>query len=308
MSDLTSHNPDNNPSNNSSNYRSSDYELVTGYIDNQLTQEEKNHTQYLIDSDNDFYNRYIFEKSVKDILHKHNQRIDTPVYLYKNIGKEIDDYVTSARRSKIINSDSYSAPTYFSHHDANKSNLRKYLLYSSFAFVVLIGLAFLLNNFLKNNPLFKEDDFVSVSRNVFDKIESGDVKIQHKCNNAKELADTMNKYLDFKSFVPDVKDATLVGGVCNEIQGEKVAHIIHKKGNVIIYTLQANLKEVMSNEENKIILSDPYKENVQKGKNWFPCNKDKKRTAVIWFRDNVICSTVAELDSQEISSVLTNYK
>ncbi len=117
----------------------------------------------------------------------------------------------------------------------------------------------------------------------------------------------MNKYLDFKVFVPDVKDAILIGGVCNEINGEKVAHIIHKKGNIYIYTLQASKKDVMTNKD-KIILCDKFKETVNEGTNWFPCSKDQKRTVVIWFKDNVICASVAQMEPQEIVSTLTNYK
>ncbi|MEO6694025.1 MAG: hypothetical protein ABIY50_03530, partial [Ignavibacteria bacterium] len=173
--------------------------------------------------------------------------------------------------------------------------------------LILIAFAFVFSNYLKKNPNVNENDLVSVSRNIFDKVESGEINLQFKSNNARVLADSMNKYLDFEVFIPDVKEAELQGGVCNEQNGEKLAHIIHKKNGIMIYTLQASMKEVMNNSEN-IILTPEFKENVTLGKNWFHCDKDKKRTAVIWYKDNVICSSVAHLDSQDICKTLTSYK
>ncbi|MEZ4824410.1 MAG: hypothetical protein R2942_19270 [Ignavibacteria bacterium] len=86
-----------------------------------------------------------------------------------------------------------------------------------------------------------------------------------------------------------------------------IAHFVHKKGNIIIYTLQADKQEVLNNLD-KIILQDNFKENVKSGKNWFPCSKEPHKTAVIWFKDNVICSSVADMEPKEISVVLSNYK
>jgi len=313
MSDSTPNTEGINPMNNFEPIGSIDlkYEIITAYIDKQIKDTaEYEKIKKLVESNPDYYNRYIFEKLTKEEIQKRNKRIETPAYLYANIGNAISEFIRNAEIKhsalKSSNKDSISQ-IYSQHIVSEKSNLRRYLTYGSLVLIVLVAFAFILNNFLQKNPQLTENDLVAVSRNIFDKVESGEVKLQFKLNNAKDLTDSMNKYLDFKVFVPDVKDAELEGGVCNEQNGEKLAHIIHKRNGIIIYTLQADMKEVMNNSE-KIILCPEFKDNVNAGKNWFQCNKDKSRTAVIWYKDNVICSSVAHLDSHDISRTLTSYK
>ncbi len=305
MSDLTSNNPQENS--NLDGYNSQNFELITSYIDNQISNsEERASIENLIQTDNNYYNRYIFEKLTKELFKKRIKRIETPVYIYKNIGKSIEKYIhDSSKASSVLN----TAPgiDYVSQIKTEKSHLKRNLVYSLLVFSLFIIAAFGLYNYLNKNSEFRENDLVAVSRSVFDKVESGQIKVQHQCSNAKDLADTMDKYLDFKVFIPDVKDAVLIGGACDEINGEKLAHIIHRKGNLLIYTLQACKKDVMSNYD-KIILNDKFKGYVNEGKNWFPCLKDKNKTAVVWYKDNVICSTVAAMDSQDIAVILSNYK
>ncbi|MEO8665010.1 MAG: hypothetical protein ABI462_05890 [Ignavibacteria bacterium] len=307
MSDLNSNNPGKSMDNSGSNpYNIQDFELVSAYIDSEIKDEkEKQRIKDLIDTDNNYYNRYIFEKLAKQNLKKRSPRIETPVYIYKNIGTAIDQYIQKASVPTAIATPEIRS--YTEQLNTQKSNLKRNLIYSSFAFVLLIAVAFLFNSILKKNPDLRENDLVSVSRNIFDKVESGQVKLQYQTNDANALSDSMNKSLDFKVFIPDVKDAILIGGVCNEINGQRVAHIIHKKGDTLIYTLQASLKDVMLNKD-KIILCDEFKENIRNGENWFPCTKDKNRSVVIWVKENVVCSTVAAMDYRDIAVILTNYK
>lgn len=311
MSDLIPNNPFNNSEDSGENDNDNmKYELITAFIDNEIKDEnEKERILKLIESDPDYYNRYNFERLTKETYRQRLKRIETPVYVYKKIGQEIDDYIKKASASNVTSK--ISPDIYTQQLNVNKSKLRRNLIISSFAFVLLILTIFGLRNFLTSNTEFSENDLVSVSRNIFDKVESGQVNLKYKSNNAKQLADSMNKYLDFIAFIPDVKDAVLIGGVCDEINGEKLAHIIHKKGNLTIYTLQASKNHVMTNEdtnEDKITLNETFKKYVKEGRNWFPCTKDKSMTAVVWFKDNVICSTVAPMEPQDITVTLTNYK
>lgn len=302
MSDLNPNNPENDPGSN--NFENPEYELISAYIDNEIKDDlEKKRIQELIETDNNFRNRFIFEKLTKEKFNQGVKKIETPVYVYKKIGEGINEYIKKS--SNPVSK--FSADIYSSQINFQKSNLKRNLIYSSVAFIFLILAAFGLNSFLNKNPEIRENDLVAVSRSIFDKVSSGQIKPQVQSSNAKELADSMNKYLDFKVYIPDVKEAVLIGGVCNEINGEKLAHIIHKKGNVIIYTLQASKLHVLTNKD-RIILCDEFKDNVNNGKNWFPCRNDKTRTAVIWFKDNVICSTISTIEPEEITSTLTNFK
>ncbi|MCY7363509.1 MAG: hypothetical protein LH629_15790 [Ignavibacteria bacterium] len=286
----------------------SNYELISAYIDNEIYDTDLNSKiKNLIVNDLNYHNRYIFEKLTKECLQTRIKTIETPVYLYKSIGQKIDESLRKIKKESSVISDQITSEIYTKQLHSEKSNLKRYLIYGGYTLIVLIALSFVLNNFLKTNPEFRENDLVSVSRNIFDKVEKGQITPKFKTNSTKELEDSMNKYVDFKVFIPNVKDAEIIGGVCNELYGVKLAHFIHKKGNLIIYTLQADKNQVMDSKEN-IIICQEFKENIINGKNWFVCIKDDKNTAVIWVKDNVICSSVAHMDNEDISAILTNFK
>lgn len=304
MSELTPNNPANNPKNNSGSNDNvnSDYELITAYIDNEISDpSEKERIKNLILTNNDFHNRYTFELNSKQLLSSRFKKIDTPVYLYKNVGEGIDAYIREASKASVDKSRMFTDQI-----DVQRSNLRRNLIWTSFAFVLLIGAAFLINSMFLSTPEISENDLVAVSRRSFDNVTSGKVKPQFQSADANALEDSMDKYVDFEVFVPQVANAVLIGGVCNEINGQKVAHFMHKKGNVIIYTLQAELDDIMTNKD-KIILCDEYKKNIKDGKNWFSCNKEKNKTTVMWVHDKVVCSSVADMDSSDIIQTLSNY-
>ena len=305
MSDINPNSGDKNNSGKNETGKDSEskYEFITAFIDDEIKDpQEKKKAEELINSNSDYYNHYVYEKFIKEKLKKSIPQIDTPVYLYKNIGEQIDQYIKKSTLQKQI------IPAQMSNSfDNHKSNLKRNLLYGTFAFAALILFSLFLNSYLQKNPDLQENDLVSVSRNIYDKVINGKSDLHFKSGNPKQLSDTMNKYLNFQVFIPDVKDATLIGGDCEEINGEMIAHLVHKKGNVIIYTLQANKNEILNNLD-KIILQDNFKENIKSGKNWFPCSKEPHKTAVIWFKDNVICSSVADMEPKDIAFVLSNYK
>jgi hypothetical protein len=308
MSDTNTSNPRDNLGSNTPEVQK--YELLTAYIDNELRDsKEIQEIEAGIEKDPDLHNRYLFEKLTKQRLRSSKNNSGAPQYLRQNVENDIANYMklASAKHERNVNQTSVSLNPKKHKYDDPKSNLKRYFMLGTAVFVLLIISAFAINFFIKKSPALASNDLVAVSRNVFDKVISGEIPLQIKSNDARILADSMNKYLDFEVFVPDVKDAELVGGTCNEINGEKLAHIIHKKDNIFIYTLQGNKDHVMK-EGSKIVLCPDFMENVSKGINWFACLKDENAVAVIWYKNGVICSSVAKMESKAIADLLTNYK
>jgi len=303
-----SENNQNNPGSDSSEFRGdwnnpdNMYELITSYLDNEIKDPKKlQEVKNLIDSDPNFHNRYTIEKLTKEKLQQSLPAYDTPQYVIQNIGNGIDGIIKSAGRNVPVQDN--TGKNLKQDFSSDKTYYRKYFLYGGVVFLLLIISAFIFSSFFKNNP----DDLVSVSRNVFEDVESGDVKVEYECKNARELEEYMNKKVDFKVYVPDLKDAVLIGGVCNEINGEKVAHFVYRKNNFIIYTIQGNKEHILNNIEN-LILNDEFKTGLREGKNWITCTKDKEKTAVLWYSGNVICSSVAHLEPQVLTATLKNTK
>lgn len=273
------------------------YELITSYLDNEIKDDNvRRNIENLIETNPDFRIRYILEKLTKEKLQKSIKRSVTPLYVMQNIGKGIDDIIRKAGNKTLITST--QDPEKFT---GDRSYYKRYFLYGSVVFVFLIALAFLFNSFFSSNT----EELVAASRNVFEDVESGNVKIKYECKNAKELEDQMNKEVDFKVYVPVLKDAELIGGVCNEINGEKLAHFVYKKNNYLIYTMQGCKEHILNNIE-KMVLNEEIRSGILSGKNWMTCTKDKDKTAVIWYSEGVICSSVAHLEPQVLTSTLKN--
>ncbi len=300
----------NTNSDNSENSMNSgrEYDLISALIDNELTDSEREVILQQLASDTDIKNRHSFEKAVKSEIKSRVTRIETPQYVYQNIQTSINTYTDniSAEYSRR-----YPAGTVVSSsiRKEKKGNPRNYFyLFGSVAAIMLIF--FLFTNFFNAESIPDNVNLVEISRGVYEKVQSGDIKIQYATSNAQELEKWFDEKMDYEVFVPDVKDAMLIGGVYNEMGGKKAAHFIHKKGDTIIYTLQLCKKDILDDNNKEIMLAGDMKENVKVGKNWLHCPKKQggKENIILWHKDDAISSSVSKMDADQIHAVLTNYK
>lgn len=285
-------------------------ELLTDYVGNRLSGEELNQVESLIDSNPDYRMRYILEKSTVDLFSGRLKNIETPLYVYQNINDGIDEFISSSSSTPSITvPPQYQIPQVSIQSKINiNSPSRKYYYYGAASLIVLFIIFSVYTNYL-NNAVPKDKDFIEISRNIFDKVDAGEIKLQYATNSPLELANFFKDKVDFKVFVPDVKDAELVGGVYNEINGQKLVHIVHKcrtNGDKLIYTMQGCMKNVMKNDQ--LMLPDHHKIDIEKGQNWSACAPIGDDNIVVWYRDDVVCSSVSKIAPQQIASVLTNYK
>lgn len=281
-------------------------QLLTDYVGNRLSGKELNQVKELIDTNPDFKMRYILEKSTVNLFSSRLKNIETPLYVYQNINKGIDEYISS--RSSVTNvtvPPRYEIPQVSIQNKINLASASRRYYYAAGALAVVVLIFFVYSYYYGGN-IPKDKDFIEVSRNIFDKVDAGEIKLQYATNNPAELASFFKDKVDFNVFIPDIKDAELVGGVYNEINGEKLVHFVHKCGNKLIYTMQGCMKDVM--KEDKLVLREHHKVDIEKGQNWTPCAPIEGDNIVIWYRDGVVCSSVSKIAPQQIASVLTSYK
>lgn len=308
MSDSNTSNPQDIPEGSGSKARL--HELISSYIDNEIKDPgELREIESGIESDPDLYNRFTFEKLTKQRTKQSFKYDGPPLYLQKKIGDDINNYIRKASGIRILPQQSVtdSGDWLKTNLEESRSSLKRNLYIGLSVFVVLIAAIFVFQSMRFTNPVLAPNDLVAVSNDVYNKLVNKNISLQFETKDAKALSDSMSKYVNFRVFVPDVKDAELVGGICNEVNGEKLAHIIHKKGADYIYTLQG-VRENIKCSGTKIVICTDYMKNVTDGMNWFTCLKKEKTESVIWHKDNLLCSSVAELESSEIAGILTNFK
>lgn len=287
-------------------------ELISALLDNEISEAEKEKIHSLLESENDFKNRYEVEKAVKMEVKKRVTRIETPQYVYQNIQTSINSYTEKISAIHADrNTDGISGqPSYVNAQKTSVNRPRNYMYLFGSVAVVLILFFFATNYIFTGEEIPDDVNLVELSRGVFEKVETGDVKIQYATNDAKELEKFFDEKLNYKVFVPDVKDAVLIGGVYNVMNGKRAAHFIHKKGDTLIYTLQVCKKDILDDANKELMLTGDMKENVMEGKNWLHCPKrfGGRENIILWHKDDAISSSVSKMEPDQIHAVLTNFK
>lgn len=286
-------------------------ELISALLDDQISEADKEKIHTLLESENDYKNRYEVEKTVKMEVKKRVTRIETPQYVYQNIQTSINSYT---ERISAIHADRNSEETfeqsYYTNTQKPASNRSRNYMYMFGSVAVVLILFFFATNYIFTEEIPDDVNLVELSRGVFEKVETGDVKIEYATSDAKELEKFFDEKLNYKVFVPDVKDAVLIGGVYNVMNGKRAAHFIHKKGDTIIYTLQVCKKDILDEGNKELMLTGDMKNNVKEGKNWLHCPKrfGGNENIILWHKDDAISSSVSKMDPDQIHAVLTNYK
>ncbi|MFA5011363.1 MAG: hypothetical protein WC644_05360 [Ignavibacteria bacterium] len=264
-----------------------DYTLITAFIDNECSIDEKEFVIRHIESDSNFRMHYEFEKGFTAYYRKHFRKSQPSEDIIKKIKNNIDS--ETKRRKELI----------------KKNKDHKFTVYF-YLYPVAAALVLFLGYYIYNSLYTHDSDFVHLSHDLFSKYENNEIQLQHVNSNALELQKILSGSAGFSVFVPELKDAVLIGGTVNELNDEKVVHFIHRKNDKLIYTMQMNRKDLM--DDDKLVLHKNHRQEIADGHNWIECEKNNNDCTVIWFRNGVICSSVSKLDAKEIAFVLTNYK
>lgn len=263
-----------------------DYTLISAYIDNECSIDEKEIVVRHIESDANFRFMYEFEKGFTSNFRNHVRKSKPPEDIIRKIKSLIDS--ETLRRMEFIKQKSHKSPAYI-------------YLYPIAAVLVLFLGYYIFNSLYTGNY-----DFVHLSHDVFTKYENNEIQIQNVNSNASDLQRILTGSAGFRVFVPELKDAELIGGTVNTMNDAKVVHFLHRKNGKLIYTMQMDRKDLM--DEDKLVLHKNHRQEIADGHNWIECEKNNNDCTVIWFRNGVICSSVSKLNAKEIASVLTNYK
>lgn len=264
-----------------------DFTIITSFIDNECTVDEKNYVLNRIEKDSDFKLHYELEKNFTINFRKKVKK--------SHPSKEICDKITelieqeTKRRLNLTTKNSISIKTF-----------TKFIYPIAALFIIFISF-YLISKYNDNSK-----DFVTRSHDIYEKVLKNEINLKHITSDADELEKILTKEADFRVFIPDVKEAKLIGGIVNDINGCKVVHFLHKSFDKIIYTMQIKRNDIINSEQ--FTLRNNQKQEILSGINWVECEKDVDDCTVIWFKNDVICTSISKLEAKEIATVLTNYK
>lgn len=279
-------------------------EMLTAYADGCTDAAETSEVETLLAADADYKALLEIEKATKSLLKNRLKNVEPPSNMLQNIHTGIDEVYASAKRTSAT-----TGNTITSSIQKPEKNFSRYYLYSiAAAAIILVVVSF---KILKNpGTIPANKNYETVSRNIFNQIEKGDVKVQYATKDPKELQKYFDGKTDFKVYIPDIKDAELVGGMVNEVEGQKLVHFVHKcKDGNLIYTMQGCKTATMKSDH--LALDEPCMQRIQEGKNWFEtnCGKgDSKDNMVLWSKDDCVCTSVSKEEPAMITAVLNSVK
>lgn len=264
-----------------------DFTLISAYIDNECSEAEKLLVNNYLQTESSFRKMYEFEKRFTSGYRIHLRKSNPPDDVIKKIIDSIESE-TKRRKERILKQKKLKTITY------------RYLYPAAAVLIIFLGY------YLFSSLLSKDRDFIHQSHNIFTKVENNEMNLQHLTSDANELQKILSKSSGFNVFVPELKDAVLIGGTVNELNEARVVHFVHRRNGNLIYTMQMNRNDLI--EKDKLFLHKNHMQEISEGHNWIECEKNNNDCTVIWYKNEVICSSVSKLDAKEIATVLTNYK
>ncbi|MCI0714801.1 MAG: hypothetical protein L0Y77_00565 [Chlorobi bacterium] len=287
-------------------------ELITSYIDNQISDPElRKQIEEALNKDEKLFKKYQAEIFTKNIYASRLDSAEVPEVTYAKVMDSIDALIS--RSKQIFSTQSLAYPS-FTQSLKNTVNL-KFLgvpryAYAAVLVFAIIAAAVVLNSstHATKNPYIlagTEKSIMVQAVNVFHKVLSGDVKCQLKSGNATEVEKYVSDNANFKAYIPVIENYKLEGCLCDEYNGQKLAHLIYMNGEEIIYIYQTPVAAV---QKNSLELPGAVHDEIVKAK-YYMCDEidENDCTMTLWYIDNIICASVTTLPKQKMHAAFTSF-
>lgn len=275
------------------------HERIASLVDNEIKdQKSKKELEQLIESDRDLQFEYEAQAAVKKLIKEKVPRVKAPQSLRSEIITRLrkEDYLLKEEKKKF----------YF-------NNFFQFLFqprytYPALAAVFLLGFYFL---FIPDQSVDPKaiageqagpQNMYAQAIGNFQSILDGRLPVQFSSNDPNEIKKYFVQHgVDYPTFVPDLHDWKLIGGVVSEERGRKMAHHIYGNGQgKYLYIYQADQKHCGKNKT--LSLSADLLNLINDGR-FFTFENNNKAT-IVWKRDNKIFIAVSNDDLQKVRNNL----
>lgn len=131
----------------------------------------------------------------------------------------------------------------------------------------------------------------------------GKIKPQVVSSEPAQLESLFAQITDYSVHLPHMKNCRLVGGVQNEYDGTKLAHLVYQRDTDIVYVYQTCLATVLKGEKLRI----PYQaKEALEHTGWFTESEPDGRTVVLWEKGRTLCIAVSRMSRDDLMACLTS--
>jgi len=300
-------------------------EYITSYIDGEINDPKlEKDINDILSKDDILLRKYLSETLTKRLIQSRIHHQEVPGNLFANINNSIENLIDSCIESKkVVMKDDYhplqtsrSFPEYFKHIISVPVNfigfsVPRYAL-AVLLILIIFGTSLLLTR--KNdsplNPYIANGSDKSImvqAINNFHKILKGEFQPQISSHDENVVRKYLKDNLDYEVYVPCIENCQTMSVICNEYNGQKIAHIVYRSGDNIFYICETPSKSL----NNKCLeIPDPVHNEIVT-KKFYMCDKvdsDNDCTMLLWYSGNVICASVSNMPKQKMYATFSNFK
>jgi hypothetical protein len=291
-------------------------ELITSYIDDQISDPElRSQIEQKLNSDVKLNAKYKSELLTKNMLRARLPEVEIPQKTSDRVLRSIDFLVSDAKNTVSSVKTGIAETEYPSFlHSLKESVTRRFIGIPTYAFAIaaifITGGVLLFGSSGKTtNPYIisgTEKSVMVQALNSFHKILDGDVKPQLTSSNAAEIEKYVNDNSDFHAYIPEIAGYRLKGVVCNDYNGQKLAHLVYVNNeNDVIYIYET---PVSCFQKKSLDLPEQVHNEIMKAK-YYMCDgvDETDCTMTLWYKDNVICVSMTTMPKQKMYSAFTGF-
>jgi hypothetical protein len=177
--------------------------------------------------------------------------------------------------------------------------------------MIIVGVALVVRPFGSGNTnssiggiAEQEGEVLHQALDNFHDVKAGKIGIQLASAEPSTVKAFFQDKVSFNVDVHKLNRAELVGAVYSEYKGAKLAHIIYKYGNKIIYVYQASMKDLGGKSglcarheiQDALAKSDIFMDSIT--------SSPHNCTTVIWEERGILCSAISTLPRNEMLTIL----
>lgn len=152
------------------------------------------------------------------------------------------------------------------------------------------------------NTTASSRDVIEQSFANYKAVARGDLKPQLVSDNTENVQKFFDGKTQFSVVVPSMKGCRLVGGVVDEVSGEKLAHVLYNHDDSdVVYLYETCWQTVQDGKD--FHLSQNVQDEIRRT-GWYAASDPEGHSMVMWTKGNTLCSAVAKMDKETLLACL----
>lgn len=292
-------------------------EFLTSYIDGQIHDSDTNNKiKNFIEGNDLAFKKYKAELLTRNLFRTRLTSAELPPATAMKVTVSIDSLIKDASIRIARNEDLYSlgfleylkrlisAPV-----NIGRAAVPRYAFAAVLIFIILGAGLLMKQGNTELNPFIASGSEKSVMVQAvknFKKVLAGDIKPEMKSSDVNLVKNFVKNKTGFEAYVPSISDYELKGTVCDEYNGQKIAHLVYTSGREIIYIYEIQVNSLHCKE---LELPEPVHYDILRDKYYMCDHVDfDECTMIVWYKDNVVCASVSTMPKQRMYTSFTSFR